>query len=51
VPSTTTNPRLRVSDDITKLVGDTPMLQLKKLVPAGSADIFVKLEYLESGAA
>jgi cysteine synthase A len=40
---------LRVTDDITKLVGDTPMLQLKKLVPAGSADIFVKLEYLNPG--
>src|SRR5204862_1193998 len=25
------------------------MLQLKKLVPAGSADIFVKLEYLNPG--
>jgi len=49
VPSTTTNSRLRVSDDITKLVGDTPMLQLKKLVPPGSADIFVKLEYLNPG--
>ena len=47
--STTTNSRLRVSDDITKLVGDTPMLQLKKLVPSGSADIFVKLEYLNPG--
>lgn len=45
----TTNPRLRVSDDITKLVGDTPMLQLRKLVPAGSADVFVKLEYLNPG--
>jgi cysteine synthase A len=49
VPSTSSNPRLRVSDDITKLVGDTPMLQLKKLVPAGSADVFVKLEYLNPG--
>jgi len=49
VPSTTTNSRLRVSDDITKLVGDTPMLQLKKLVPSGSAEIFVKLEYLNPG--
>jgi cysteine synthase A len=49
VHSTTSNPRLRVSDDITKLVGDTPMLQLKKLVPAGSADVFVKLEYLNPG--
>jgi cysteine synthase A len=49
VPSTVLNPRLRVSDDITKLVGDTPMLQLKRLVPGGSADIFVKLEYLNPG--
>lgn len=46
---TTTNSRLRVSDDITRLVGDTPMLQLKKLAPAGSADIFAKLEYLNPG--
>jgi cysteine synthase len=41
--------RLRVSDDITKLVGETPMLQLKRLVPAGSADVFAKLEYLNPG--
>ncbi len=47
--TTITTPRLRVTDDITKLVGDTPMLQLKRLVPAGSADVFVKLEYLNPG--
>jgi cysteine synthase A len=41
--------RLRVSDDITTLVGETPMLQLKKLAPRGSADIFAKLEYLNPG--
>jgi cysteine synthase len=41
--------RLRVADDITQLVGETPMLQLKKLVPAGSADLFAKLEYLNPG--
>ncbi len=40
---------LRVSDDITKLVGQTPILQLKKLVPPGSADVFAKLEYLNPG--
>jgi cysteine synthase A len=40
---------LRVADDITKLVGETPMLQLKRLVPGGSADIFAKLEYLNPG--
>jgi cysteine synthase A len=41
--------RLRVADDITQLVGETPMLQLKRVVPAGSADVFVKLEYLNPG--
>jgi cysteine synthase A len=40
---------LRVADDITQLVGETPMLQLKHLVPAGSADLFAKLEYLNPG--
>jgi cysteine synthase A len=49
VPTTIASSRLRVSDDITKLVGETPMLQLKKLAPNGSADIFVKLEYLNPG--
>jgi cysteine synthase A len=38
-----------VSDDITQLVGETPMLQLKKMVPMGSADLFVKLESLNPG--
>jgi cysteine synthase A len=41
--------RLRVADDITELVGETPMLQLKRLVPRGSADVFAKLEYLNPG--
>ncbi len=41
--------RLRISDDITKLVGETPMLQLTKLVPQGAAGIFAKLEYLNPG--
>jgi cysteine synthase A len=41
--------RLRVADDITQLVGETPMLQLKRLVPAGSAEVYAKLEYLNPG--
>jgi cysteine synthase len=40
---------LSVAEDITDLVGFTPMLHLKKLVPAASADIFAKLEYLNPG--
>ena len=41
--------RLRVTDDITQLVGETPILQLKKLVPRGSAEIYAKLECLNPG--
>src|ERR1700676_3103328 len=40
---------LGVADDITDLVGGTPMLRLRRLVPAGSADIFAKLEYFNPG--
>jgi cysteine synthase A len=46
---TLTNTCLRVADDITKLVGDTPILQLKRVVPADAADVFAKLEYLNPG--
>jgi cysteine synthase len=41
--------RLRVADDITQLVGETPILQLKRIVPAGAANVFAKLEYLNPG--
>jgi cysteine synthase A len=40
---------LGVAEDITDLVGGTPMLRLRRLVPEGSADIFAKLEYLNPG--
>jgi len=46
---TVENAHLRVADDITQLVGQTPLLQLKKIVPNGSADVFAKLEYLNPG--
>jgi cysteine synthase len=41
--------RLRVAENITELVGETPMLHLRRVVPAGAADIYVKLEYLNPG--
>ncbi len=40
---------LRVADDITDLVGGTPMLRLTRLLPPNSADIFAKLEFLNPG--
>jgi cysteine synthase A len=40
---------LRVAEDITQLVGDTPILQLKPIVPSDSAEVYAKLEYLNPG--
>jgi len=47
--STTEALHLRVAEDITELVGETPMLHLWRIAPAGSADIYAKLEYLNPG--
>ncbi len=41
--------RLRVAENITELVGETPMLHLQRVVPAGAADVYAKLEYLSPG--
>jgi len=40
---------LQVAEDITQLVGQTPILKLKRIVPAGSAGVFAKLEYMNPG--
>ena len=41
--------RLRVADDITQLVGETPMLRFRRIVPDGAAEVYAKLEYLNPG--
>src|SRR5438270_9465339 len=40
---------LRVAENITELVGETPMLHLRRMAPPGGADIYAKLEYLKPG--
>ena len=40
---------LQVADDITELVGQTPILKLKRIVPPGCADVYAKLEYMNPG--
>ena len=40
---------LRVADEITDLVGSTPMLRLGRLACPGDADVFAKLEFLNPG--
>jgi cysteine synthase A len=44
-----TTSSLRVSTDITRLVGNTPMLELGRLAPEPAAAVFAKLEFLNPG--
>jgi cysteine synthase len=41
--------RLRTAESVIELVGETPLLHLRRLVPSDSADVFAKLEYLNPG--
>jgi cysteine synthase A len=38
-----------VAENITELVGETPMLRLGSIVPSEAAEVFAKLEYLNPG--
>lgn len=40
---------LRMANDITQLVGHTPMLRLQRVVPSDGAAVFAKLEFLNPG--
>jgi cysteine synthase len=39
----------RVAEDILELIGETPLLHLRKIVPAGAADVYAKLEAFNPG--
>ncbi len=41
--------RLKMAENITELVGETPMLRLRRIVPEGAASVFAKLEYISPG--
>lgn len=40
---------MRVGNNITELIGETPMVKLNRIVESGSADIYVKLESFNPG--
>ncbi|MGZ9587120.1 cysteine synthase A [Paenibacillus marinisediminis] len=40
----------RVVNSVTELIGDTPLVRLNRIVPEGSAEIYVKLEYQNPGS-
>lgn len=49
MPETTAPSALRVASDITELIGFTPLLRLRRVVPAGAAELYAKLEFLNPG--
>lgn len=49
VTQTSAPSALRVASDMTELIGSTPVLQLRRIVPAGAAEIYAKLEFLNPG--
>ncbi|AEI46061.1 cysteine synthase A [Paenibacillus mucilaginosus] len=40
----------RLVQNITQLIGDTPLVKLNRVVPEGSAEVYVKLEFQNPGA-
>ncbi|OYT72419.1 MAG: cysteine synthase [Chloracidobacterium sp. CP2_5A] len=40
---------LGITEDITELIGKTPLLRLRSVVPPGAANVYAKLEYLNPG--
>src|SRR5271154_5817143 len=40
---------LPIAEDVTELMGNTPMLHVHRIVPAGAADLYVKLETYNPG--
>jgi cysteine synthase A len=44
-----TDTGLRVAEDITELMGQTPMLHLRRVTGAGAAAVYAKLEFLNPG--
>ncbi|MFZ0273754.1 MAG: cysteine synthase A [Acidobacteriaceae bacterium] len=49
MPEASAPSTLRTATDITALIGNTPLLQLRRLAPPNSADLFAKLEFLNPG--
>lgn len=39
----------KIYEDITQLIGNTPMIRLNKIVPENAAEVIVKLESFNPG--
>lgn len=41
---------VRIANSITELIGNTPIVKLNRLTDENSADVYLKLEYMNPGA-
>ena len=39
----------KIAQNITELIGNTPIVKLNKVVPENAADVYVKLEFFNQG--
>jgi cysteine synthase len=49
MPPAAASASLRTADDIAQLIGHTPVLRLRRLVPDTAAEVYAKLEFLNPG--
>ncbi len=42
---------VRIANSITELIGNTPIVKLNRLTDENSADVYLKLEYMNPGKA
>ena len=40
-------PRNRAFDNVTQTIGDTPMIKINRIIPAGHAEVFAKCEFFQ----
>jgi cysteine synthase len=40
---------MKIVDDVTQLIGNTPLVRIRKLIPAGGAEVVAKLEFYNPG--
>ena len=41
---------VRIANSITELIGNTPIVKLNRLTDENSADVYLKLEYMNPGS-
>ncbi|MFH1432343.1 MAG: PLP-dependent cysteine synthase family protein [archaeon] len=48
--ATMTRQNTHIKQDITELIGNTPMIRIKKILPEGAAEVYAKLEWYNIGS-